>query len=100
MALVPVQPTSGQAAGPESERDQDDVDAVCPEQEVLRLRDELVGLQAELGQAQGRVAELEALLQRYENLRQRYEAMVASRSWRMTQALGTPLRKLRERRGR
>ena len=66
-------------------------------QEVLRRRDELIGKDAELGGAKGRLAELDSIFQTYEGMRQRLEAMLNSRSWRLTQAAGAPLRKLRER---
>jgi SAM-dependent methyltransferase len=67
--------------------------------EVLRLRDLVIGREAELATARARVEELEALLGRYTNLEQRLNDILSSNSWRLTQAAGTPLRKLRERRG-
>jgi SAM-dependent methyltransferase len=67
--------------------------------EVLRLRDLVVGREAELASALGRVEELEAMLGRYANLEQRLNDVLGSNSWRLTQAAGLPLRKLRERKG-
>jgi hypothetical protein len=74
-----------------------DVDVNALQEEVLRLRDELVGKEGELGTANGRVAELEAYLQRYEGLASHVEAVHKSRTWRLAQALGTPVRLLRSR---
>jgi SAM-dependent methyltransferase len=65
--------------------------------EVLNLRDQVVGRDAELATALGRNAELEAAIGRYANLEQRLNEVLQSRSWRLTQAAGAPLRKLRER---
>lgn len=67
--------------------------------EVLRLRDLVMGRDAELSTALGRVQELEALLGRYANLEHRLNEVLSSNSWRLTQAAGMPLRKLRERKG-
>lgn len=67
--------------------------------EVLRLRDQVAGREAELATALGRVEELEAYLARYAGLEERLNAVLSSNSWRLTQAVGLPLRKLRERRG-
>lgn len=64
-------------------------------EEMLRLRDEVIGKDAELGSAQGRVAELEAYVQRYEQAAARLEALLGSKSWRLMWAVGTPVRKLR-----
>ncbi|HEY8545286.1 MAG TPA: methyltransferase domain-containing protein [Acidimicrobiales bacterium] len=66
------------------------------QEEILRLRDELIGREAELGGARGRIAELEATLQRYDGMQQRLEAILGSRSWRLMWAAGTPVRKLRQ----
>lgn len=67
--------------------------------EVLRLRDLVIGREAELATALGRVEELDALLGRYANLEQRLDEVLSSNSWRLSQAAGMPLRKLRERKG-
>jgi SAM-dependent methyltransferase len=67
--------------------------------EVLRLRDLVIGREAELSTALGHVDELKALLGRYANLENRLDQVLSSNSWRLTQAAGTPLRKLRERKG-
>lgn len=64
--------------------------------EVLKLRDHVIGKEAELATALGRTAELEAYVQRYEPL----QHVLASRSWRLSQKLTAPLRKVRERRAR
>jgi SAM-dependent methyltransferase len=65
--------------------------------EILRLRDLVVGKDAELATALGRAEELEATIMRYDNLEQQLNAMRGSTSWRLTQALGLPLRKFRTR---
>lgn len=65
--------------------------------EVLALRDQVVGRDAELATALGRNMELEAALGRYANLEQRLNDVLQSRSWRLAQAAGAPIRKLRER---
>ncbi len=67
--------------------------------EVLRLRDLVIGHEAELGTARGRITELTAELARYTHMESRLDAMLASRSWRLTQALGAPLRAVRRRSG-
>ena len=67
--------------------------------EVLRLRDLVIGGEAELATARGRIEELEAMLGRYANLEHRLNEVLSSNSWRLTQAAGVPLRKLRERKG-
>ncbi|MDD9372395.1 MAG: hypothetical protein PV358_19895, partial [Acidimicrobiales bacterium] len=54
---------------------------------------------AELATARGRIEELEAMLGRYANLEHRLNEVLSSNSWRLTQAAGVPLRKLRERKG-
>ena len=66
------------------------------QEEVLKLRDEVIGLQAELGSAKGRIAEMTVQIQRYESMRQRLEAILGSTSWRLVWAAGAPLRKLRQ----
>lgn len=63
--------------------------------EILRVRDLAVGRQAELASALARVEELESLLSRYDNVENRLQHILDSRSWRMTQTVGLPLRKLR-----
>lgn len=79
--------------------------------EVLRLRDVVAGLECQLGTAHGRVEHLSAALRRYTDIERRLndevlrsaalerqlEAMVQSRSWRLAQGVGLPLRKLRAR---
>ena len=67
--------------------------------EVLRLRDLVIGGEAELATARGHIEELEAMLGRYANLEKRLNEVLSSNSWRLTQAAGVPLRKLRERKG-
>ena len=67
--------------------------------EVLRLRDAAIGHEAELATAQGRTAELEDQAGRYASIEDRLEEVLSSTSWRLTQAAGAPLRKLRERHG-
>ena len=64
-------------------------------EEVLRLRDEVIGKDAELGGARGRIAEMDAHIQRYESMRQRLEAILGSKSWKLVWAAGAPVRKLR-----
>jgi SAM-dependent methyltransferase len=66
--------------------------------EILRLRDSLVGKEAELGTALGRAAEFHAILHHTEDAQERLEQVLASRSWRLTWAVGRPLRRLRSRR--
>jgi SAM-dependent methyltransferase len=81
----------------------EDVQALTEEltdlrKEVLRLRDAAIGHEAELATAQGRTAELEDQAGRYAGIEDRLEEVLSSTSWRLTQAAGAPLRKLRERR--
>jgi SAM-dependent methyltransferase len=63
--------------------------------EVLRLRDSVVGKNAELGTALGQLAEVRSMLERAEANGQRLDEILASRSWRLMWALGTPVRMLR-----
>lgn len=72
-----------------------DPDVAELKEEVLRLRDQLIGKNAELGTALGRVAELEA--GSHSEAAQKLDAMLRSRSWRVIWALGWPVRKLRGR---
>jgi hypothetical protein len=65
--------------------------------EVLRLRDLAIGREAELGTARGRITELTAELARYAHLESRLNAVLESRSWRIAQAFGAPLRAVRRR---
>jgi SAM-dependent methyltransferase len=65
--------------------------------EVLRLRDLVIGREAELATALGRLEELHAMLGRYANLEERLNAVLESRSWRLAQAAGLPVRMLRQR---
>ena len=65
--------------------------------EVLRLRDLVIGREAELATALGRLEELQAMLGRYANLEERLNAVLESRSWRLAQAAGLPVRMLRQR---
>ena len=69
------------------------------EEEVLRLRDDLIGKDAELGSAKGRIVEQDSLINRYESMRQHLDAIKESKSWRLMWAIGTPVRKLRGRKG-
>ena len=64
-------------------------------EEVLRLRDQLVGQDAERAAALGRVAELESWVRRYDDLIRQHELMLRSRAWRATRLLVSPLRWLR-----
>jgi hypothetical protein len=66
--------------------------------EILRVRDLAFGRQAELASALARVEQLEGMLGRYDNLEQRLHDMLDSRSWRVTQTIGLPIRMLRQRR--
>jgi hypothetical protein len=66
-------------------------------EEILRLRDSVVGKDAELGTAHGRIAELTAMLHRFENITGRLDDVLQSKSWRLMWAAGTPVRMLRER---
>ena len=66
--------------------------------EVLRVRDLAFGRQAELASALARVEQLEGMLGRYDNLEQRLHDVLDSRSWRVTQTIGLPIRMLRQRR--
>src|SRR5262245_60755543 len=65
--------------------------------EVLRLRDLVIGREAELATALGRLEECQAMLGRYANLEERLNAVLESRSWRLAQAAGLPVRMLRQR---
>lgn len=69
-------------------------------EEILRLRDLVVGGESELGVARGRVAELEALIQHYVGVEARLDAVLRSHSWRVMWYAGLPVRKLRTLRGR
>ena len=64
-------------------------------EEILRLRDALMGKEAELATALGRVNELETWAFRYDQLADRHDALLASRSWRFSQIALAPLRWLR-----
>jgi hypothetical protein len=66
--------------------------------EVLRTRDLAFGRQAELASALARVTQLESTLARYDNVEQRLHDVLNSRSWRLTQTIGLPVRLLRQRR--
>jgi SAM-dependent methyltransferase len=72
-----------------------DADRQQLRKEILRVRDLAFGRQAELASATARVEELDAMLARYDNLEHRLKDVLDSRSWRMTQTIGLPLRKLR-----
>lgn len=76
-------------------RRQVDAEVAELKEEVLRLRDQVIGKNAELGTALGRVAELEAWNKRYRESAERLEDVLRSRSWRIMWALGAPLRRLR-----
>jgi SAM-dependent methyltransferase len=67
--------------------------------EVLRLRDAAIGHEAELATAKGRVEELTTQVRRMASAEDRLNEVLGSTSWRLTQAAGAPLRRLRERRG-
>lgn len=69
------------------------------QEEILRLRDLVVGKDAELGTALGRTAELEEAIKSYTSVADRLDATLQSRSWRLMWAAGTPLRVLKNRRG-
>ena len=66
-------------------------------EEILRLRDAVVGRDAELGTARGRLAELEGLVTRYEHAAHRLDDVLQSKSWKLMWAAGAPVRKVRER---
>lgn len=85
------------STGPRVARLQDEGEQL--RKEVLRLRDLVVGKEAELASALGRLEELTTVLARYDGLEQRLNDVLASNSWRIGQAAGLPLRKLRERKG-
>jgi hypothetical protein len=72
-----------------------DADTASLHEELLRLRDEVIGKEAELGTALGRVAELESYVHRYEGVTAHYEAVLQSRSWRLARLLTAPVRKLK-----
>jgi hypothetical protein len=57
----------------------------------------VIGREAELATALGRLEELQAMLGRYANLEERLNAVLESRSWRLAQAAGLPVRMLRQR---
>jgi SAM-dependent methyltransferase len=64
-------------------------------QEILRLRDAIIGKEAELGTMRGRAAEIQAQLRRTEEAAGRLDAVLTSRSWRLAWAFGRPVRALR-----
>lgn len=75
---------------------------VADVEELLRLRDLVIGKDAELGVARGQLVELQletrgyrSLVDRHEDLELRHEAVLSSTSWRVAQRLMTPLRRLR-----
>jgi SAM-dependent methyltransferase len=68
------------------------------QKEVLRLRDAAIGHEAELATARGQVEELSTQVRRMASSEDRLNEVLSSTSWRLTQAAGAPLRKLRERR--
>jgi SAM-dependent methyltransferase len=64
-------------------------------EEILRLRDLVVGKDAELGTALGRIAELEEATKSYSTVAEKLDATLQSRSWRIMWAVGTPVRALK-----
>jgi hypothetical protein len=66
------------------------------DEEILRLRDLLIGKDAELGAAKGRLAELEHYSQRLMGLAARVQARVPG----AMRLIGAALRRLQGRRGR
>jgi SAM-dependent methyltransferase len=68
-------------------------------EEILRLRDLVMGKDAELGTALGRIAELEEATKSYSTVADRLDATLQSRSWRLMWAVGTPVRVLKNRKG-
>lgn len=98
--VLELQERLGQAEGAvEASDERHHEDTAELQEELLQLRDDLIGKEGELGTARGRVAELEAYLQRYESLSARLDAINRSRTWRLAWALGAPMRKLKARRG-
>ena len=74
----------------------DQVDAnQSDRQEVLRLRDLLIGLEQEHGGALGRITELESELNRYGKLPDQYRDVVESTTWRLAWKVMGPYRRLR-----
>lgn len=76
-------------------QEDDNAEVAVLREELLRLRDDVIGKEAELGAARGHVTELAAQIQRYEGMRQHLEAILASKSWRLMWMAGAPLRRLR-----
>jgi SAM-dependent methyltransferase len=78
--------------------DAEDVDEIVRlKEEILRLRDQVIGKDAELATALGHVAELEAHNQRYTDLAEHHHRLFGSRSWRLFWAMGKPVRGLKSR---
>ncbi|HEX8803483.1 MAG TPA: methyltransferase domain-containing protein [Acidimicrobiales bacterium] len=65
------------------------------QEEILRLRDLVIGKDAELGTALGKVAELEEHLKRYTSVADKLDATLNSKSWKIMWAAGAPVRMLR-----
>lgn len=65
--------------------------------ELLRTRDKLIGAEAELGSALGTITALQAELSSYAGIPEAYHQTINSRTWRLMWTAMTPYRKLRER---
>jgi len=68
------------------------------QEQLLVSRDAVIGNEAALGEALGRIRLLESELARYVGATDRLAEVLASSSWRYTQAMLAPYRKLRGRR--
>jgi predicted nuclease with TOPRIM domain len=89
--VTPVEPSSGQSNGQEASELREELAGA--QQEILRLRDLLIGKDAELGAARGRLAELEDHSQRLANVAER----VQSRLPGLMRIGGAALRRLQRR---
>jgi hypothetical protein len=66
------------------------------QEQLLNMRDVVIGLEAELGEAKGRREFYETQLASSQVVAQRYEALTSTRSWRATRKAVGPLRRLRD----
>jgi hypothetical protein len=90
LAAMPERTTSrGRGAPEEASEAGLRAELVSQREEILRLRDLLIGMDAELGVARGRVVELEDRSERIENVKTRVETKVpvfgklAGKLWRL-----------------
>ena len=72
-----------------------DAEIAALREHALNLRDAVMGAEAELGEARGMLVLTQQEMSRYVDAAQRLEEVLASTSWKASQALLTPLRRVR-----